>query len=291
MNANDPEFYQASKFDPVHIDQPRSRGCFFYGCVFAGVGMLLVMLLCGVGGFFAYRSMSDLVAQYTGTAPRPLPKVEIPPEKQAELKDRVNAFRKALDTGEETKPLVLSSDDVNTLIQENADFKERIYITLEGDKIKGQVSLPLDKIGENLPIFGRLLLGRYLNGEAELKVSLHDETPIVHIDSLEVNGQQMPEQMMTELRRENLAKNATRDRKNAEMISKLESVEVKDGKLIIKAHSKARRDSAKEDAEKSKTSSEDAPGQTRPGEPPGIPDQPFAPEPAKPEESPAKKAG
>jgi hypothetical protein len=284
MNANDPEFYQASKFEPDNIEPPRGRGCFFYGCVFAGVGVVIMMTLCGVGGFFAYKAVDQVVAEYTGTEPVPLPKLEVTKEQQAELRDRVAAFRKALDSGEETPPLELSGDDVNALIEQNTDFKDKIYVTLEGDKIKGKVSLPLDKIGENVPIFGRLVMGRYLNGEAELKASLQNGEPIVHIETLEVNGKDLPEEMMKSLRIENLAKDAKRDPKNADMISKLESVEVKDGKVIIKARAKDKRAADADAHEASPKPSED--GKT----PAAVPAKPASPAPAEADSPPAKKA-
>ena len=38
-----------------------------------------------------------------------------------------------------------------------------------------------------------MVRGRYLNGEADLKASLKDGVLIVTLDSLEVNGQKVPE--------------------------------------------------------------------------------------------------
>ena len=43
---------------------------------------------------------------------------------------------------------------------------------------------------------------------------------------------------MTELRKQNLAKDAYKDEKTSEMIRKLESLEVKDGKIILKVRAK-----------------------------------------------------
>ena len=275
MNVNDPEFYQASKFEPAHIDAPRGRGCFFYGCVFAGVGMLIMISLCGVGGFFMYKSLQNVVVEYTGTEPRPLPKVEVTKEEQAELRERVAAFRKALEAGDDTPPLELSSDDVNALIEQNGDFKDKIYVKLDGDKIKGQVSLPLDEIGENIPIFGRLVIGRYLNGEAEFKASIKDGEPIVRIESIEANGKTLPEELMKSLRTENLAKDARRNPENAEMFDKIESLEVKDGKLIIKARSKEKPSAPPENGAIPKPSAEAKPSST---EPPKEPKKETAPD-------------
>ena len=43
---------------------------------------------------------------------------------------------------------------------------------------------------------------------------------------------------MTDLRKQNLAKDVDKDPKNAEMLRKLESLEIKDGKIILKVRAK-----------------------------------------------------
>ena len=70
----------------------------------------------------------------------------MPAEQRQVLKDRVEAFRKAVEAGTPTEPLVLTSDDLNALIEENPDLKGKIYVKIEGDEVKGQVSIPLDKL-------------------------------------------------------------------------------------------------------------------------------------------------
>jgi hypothetical protein len=234
MSTNDPEFYQAPKFTPEPPQAlPRQRGCFFYGCIIALVLAVLMAILLAVVGYFLYRTLNQLVDQYTSTTPRVLPKVEMPAEQVKTLKDRVEAFRKAVESGTPTEPLVLTSDDLNGLIEENPDLKGVIYVKLDGDQVKGQVSIPLDKLN-----FG-MVRGRYLNGEADFKASLSDGVLIVTIESVEVNGQKLPEQFITELRKQNVAKDAYKDEKTAQMIRKLESLEVKDGKIILKVRAKA----------------------------------------------------
>ena len=81
----------------------------------------------------------------------------MPAEKRQALKDRVEAFRKAVEAGTATEPLVLTSDDLNALIEENAELKGKVYVKIEGDEVKGQVSIPLERLAD-LPMFK----GRYL---------------------------------------------------------------------------------------------------------------------------------
>ncbi len=236
MSTNDPEFYQAPKFTPEPPQAlPRQRGCFFYGCIIASILALLLAILMAVIGLLWFTALSNqLVDEYTlGTAPRQLPKVEMPAEQRQTLKDRVEAFRKAVDAGTPTEPLVLTSDDLNALIEENPELKGKIYVKIEGDEIKGQVSIPARQARSS-----RMFRGRYLNGEADLKASLEDGVLIVTLDSIEVNGKKASRGVDERMRQQNLAKDVYKNPKNAEMIRKLESLEVKDGKIILKVRAK-----------------------------------------------------
>ena len=176
---------------------------------------------------------SGLVDEYTATAPEQLPKVEMPAEKRQALQDRVEAFRKAVNDGTATEPLVLTSDDLNALIEENDELKGMIYVKIEGDELKGKVSIPLDK----LPL--AMFKGRYLNGEADLKASLFDGVLIVTLDAIEVNGKRPPEEVHDRASASRTSpRTSYKDAKNAEMIRKLESLEIKDGKIILKVRAK-----------------------------------------------------
>ncbi len=237
MATNDPEFYQSPKFTPEPpMAAPHQRGCFFYGCIIASVLALLVAIMLALVTYLGFRFLNQAVEEYTATAPRELPKSEMPAEKREALKERVEAFRKAVHAGSPIEPLELTSDDLNALIEESPELKGKVYIKIEGREIKGQVSFPLDAFA-NVPLLG-MFKGRYLNGEAALKASLEDGVLLVTLDSFEVNGKSQPENVMTNLRQQNLAKDAFNDPKAAAMLRKLESLEVKDDKVILKVRAK-----------------------------------------------------
>jgi hypothetical protein len=245
MSTRDPEFEHAPKFTPEQYEAPpRQRGCFFYGCIIASVLAVLMLILLGILAFVAYRAMTQYIEQYTSTTPVTLPKVDMPEEARQALKDRVEAFRKAVNAGTPSEPLVLTSDDLNVLISENEDLKGAIYVTVEGDEVKGKVSFPLDKLNIGM------VRGRYLNGEADLKASLKDGVLIVTLDSIEVNGKRPPEEFLQGMRQQNLAKDAYKDQQTAEMMRKLESLEIKDGKIILKVRAKPGDSKAAPDAKK-----------------------------------------
>jgi hypothetical protein len=222
-----PELFEAGAEPPK-----QGRGCFFYGCITAIVLAVLVVLAFAILGYFGYQAYLKLMNQYTSATPMTLPKVEMSEEDRKALHERVDAFKKALDAGEDTEPLVLTGDELNVLLADQAEVADRVYFVVEGDKLKGQVSLPLEKLG--LPG----ARGRYFNGKATFHASLHDGVLIVKAESAEVNGQPLSEQFMAGLRNANLAENAADDPDNARFLNKLESLQIKDGKVIIKARPK-----------------------------------------------------
>ena len=229
MATDDPEFYQAPKFSADYDElRPRQRGCFFYGCVIASVLAVLLILALAVGGYLVYRALNRYLEEYTATARRELPKLQITEDERKGVVDRFKEFRQAVKDQTATEPLVLTGEDLNALVQEVPELKDRVYFAIEGDKIKGEVSIPLTLFMDT-----SLTRGRYVNGEAEFKASLSEGVLVVILDSIEVNGKRPPEEAMTNLRQQNLAKDFYKNPENAEMVRRFESLVIRDGKIII----------------------------------------------------------
>jgi hypothetical protein len=81
---------------------------------------------------------------------------------------------------------------------------------------------------------------------------------VVTIDSIEINGEHPPEQLMADLRKKNLAKDAYENPENAKMIRRFESLQIKDGKIILKPRA---REKPPTDAEGSQLPGAPPPGQ------------------------------
>jgi len=206
----------------------KGLGCLFYGCL--TVVILGIFVMAGIT--FGIWKLKEFALSYTDTMPREFAGVSIPTEKVAEFSERIDAFSTAVKEGKNTGPLVLTAEEVNALIYGHMGFKELkggIQVSFSDDKIKGQVSIPLDKL-----LFG-LGEGRYLNGSASFNVSCENGVLIVALDSLEVKGKQVPEIIMSQFRNENLAKDLYKDVESAKMIKRLKRIQVRDGKLIIEA--------------------------------------------------------
>jgi hypothetical protein len=209
---------------PPALPQKKKHGCLFYGC-------LTVLILALVGGltvFFGARYViKSLVNNYTEASPLALPPVNLTQAQQDALKSKIDAFKAALDGKVSAPPLVLSSDEINALIAWEPALKGRAHVAIEDNQVKATVSIPLDKLA--LPG----VKGRYLNGTATLNVVLVNGQLFVTAQSVEVKGNPLPEQFMAGLRSKNLAADVTRNPDTAAAIAKIESLEIKDGQVII----------------------------------------------------------
>jgi len=193
-------------------------GC---GCLSA---LALLFVVMGVAMYFAF---SGAVETYSDKSAMELPLSAATPEETKVISDRIAAFRDAVKNGTPAEPLVLSADDINSLIANDPDWaplKGRLNVSIDGDKVSGQISIPLDKL--HFP-------GRYFNGSGTFSVGLQNGVMQVHIESGEVKGQHAPEQIMGMWRSQNLAEQLNTDPKFRATIEGLESIEVKDGKITF----------------------------------------------------------
>jgi hypothetical protein len=246
-----------SKDDNYYVDElppaRRERGCFFYGCIFALILAALIVITLGILAYVGYRFVSRTIVQYTDTAPMALPAPTLPEEEVQALKGRVDAFRKAVDEGQDAT-LTMTGEELNALINSDPDFQGRVAVDIEGDQLKGQVSIPF-----HFPGLGQ----RYANGKASLKASIDDGLLIVRMQDFEIPGRPLPKQVLDQFRAENLAKNAYDDPEQAETLRKIEKLEVKDGKITI--HARPPSDEEADDEPKAEPAEEKAPAE--PAEP------------------------
>jgi hypothetical protein len=213
---------------PADATPPRKRGCLFYGCL----TLVIVGLLGLVGAYVAYRAtirfVNNAVETYTADAPVPIDTVSYPPEKLQALEARIASFEKTLRDGSAQEELVLVADDLNALIARTKELRGRLLVQIDGDKVKGRVSWPLRD-------WWKLKLnGRYLNGDAVFKVNLADGRLAVTVDDVQVSGKSLPDVILKELKKENLAKKLETEPQAREAIARFESVTVRDGMVVLK---------------------------------------------------------
>jgi hypothetical protein len=214
----------------------KAHGCFFYGCITSLILLLVVLLGSYIAVRMVIKKAEKMVAEYTDTAPAQLPKSELSAEQMKNLKARTDAFSKAVDAHSNTPPLVLTGSELNALLATSSNSKNTsnmIFVSLEGDAIKGQVSLPLDALDDAPMLKMFHLKGRYLNGACMMQAGVTNGTLGVYIKTLEVKGKPLPAQFLGALSQKNLADDYNKNPNNSAPFEKYESITVKDSTLIV----------------------------------------------------------
>jgi len=171
-----------------------------------------------------------MVNSFTDSKPTELPTLQMSKAEIDQVKQRFEAFEQAVREQHATKSLSLTADDINALIASSAEpqtLKGKLYVSLEGDQVKGQVSVPLQDVGL------RMFKGRYLNGSATFNLGFRDGVLIVTPQTLVVKGKPVPEVYMQEIRKQNFAASLTNEPAAVAVLKGLQDVQVKEGKVVI----------------------------------------------------------
>jgi hypothetical protein len=202
------------------------RGCFFYGCITSAV--LLVIMLGGLLAGLHY--VRKLVDRFTDTKPTELPTLQMSKAEIDQVKQRFETFQQEVREQRATKPFVLTADDLNALIASDSEpqgLKGKLYVSLEGNQVKGQVSVPLQEVGLSM------FRGRYLNGAATFNLGFRDSVLMVTPRTLVVKGTPVPEVYMQEIRKQNFAASLTNEPASVAVLKGLQDIQVKEGKVVI----------------------------------------------------------
>lgn len=209
----------------------RPRKGFPWGCLIGGCLVVCLLIVGGVAavGWGTYAFYKRQIKQYTSESPRELPVVELSQEELTQIEQRVQDFQNKVEEGESPEQLVLTADDINALISHEEKLKGRVFVTIADGKINAEVSFPTDSIPG--------AKGRFFNGSASINASLEDGVLVVTVDQAEVNGEAVPESLMSGIRKENLAKDVAKDPEVAETIAKFESLEIQEDRIVLTAKS------------------------------------------------------
>ena len=214
-------------------EPPRQHGCFFYGCIIASILTLLLLIAVGVG----FSSSTDGWGRWSmSTRPRhraSCPRSRCPRSSARPLKERVEAFRKAIKEGKPTEPLVLNSDEINALIERGRQAQGSQGEGLRHDR-EGQAQGSGQHPAERYPEFRpdpRPVLERRgrVQGLAQGRRADRDH----RIPSRSTASAASDEFMATAAEARTWPRTPTRTRRRPRRSATLESVEIKDGKLII----------------------------------------------------------
>jgi hypothetical protein len=205
--------------------KPR-RGCFFYGCI-SGIVLLVIVLGALLVGLHYVKKM---VNSFTDTKPMELPTLQMSQAEMDKVRQRFETFQQAVREQRATKPLALTADDVNALIAtdpEQQALKGKFYVSIEGDQLQGEVSVPLHEVGL------RMFKGRFLNGSGTFNLSFREGMLFITPQTIQVKGKPLPEVYMQEIRKQNLATALTNNSSTVAVLKGLQDIQVKAGKVVI----------------------------------------------------------
>ena len=206
------------------------RGCLFYGCL-SGLVLLLVLAICGlIAVHYAKVKLTALVNEYTDAQPMTLPTVQMSAADLDKLKKRFTEFEDAVRAGRPAPPLALTADEINALVASGKDqtwVKGKVYVSFDGNRVKGELSVPLNDLG------WKMFRNRYLNGTGTFNVSLQNGVLFVAPQTITVKGKPVPEMYMQGIRNANFAAALTNQPNAVAVLQHLQNLEVKDGKLIV----------------------------------------------------------
>ncbi|WP_372364525.1 hypothetical protein [Candidatus Uabimicrobium sp. HlEnr_7] len=193
----------------------KKRGCFHYlGC------FVSICILLGLAGFgwISYAAFTNF------TDAKPLSfNYEVTEEQQNSTQQKIAEFQETIESGKEVT-LKLHSSDLNVIIENNEELKDRLYMEIENGRVKGQLSWPFES-----SFFGK----RYINGTAVFNCSLENGVLIITLESLEGKKRALPEALMEQIRQQNLAKDLYKDPEKAKAIRRVKKIEIKDDYVLI----------------------------------------------------------
>ncbi len=206
-----------------HEPERQGRGCLFWGCLITAIAFLLLIVGVPLAGYFAFK---HYVNKFSSDTPAEIAIVELPEEEIQALTDRFEAFGEAIKAGDEPEDLELTATEINALINANPDFQGKAFVRIADGQIGGDVSIPLDEI----PGGG----GRYLNAAVDFNVSMQGGVMLVTLAGGDVNGNPIPQQAIDAMQGENLAQGLYDDPDTAKVMSRFESLEVTEDRIVLK---------------------------------------------------------
>ncbi len=217
--------------------QKKGRGCLFYGAI----TMALVFLGVIAGIYFGMRkAILTAVASYTSSAPAPIPQLQISPQERERIARELARQAQQISQGTGPAQVDLSEKELNVLIAESPEMKaysQQIYLQPEGDKLKAQLSVPLDQF-EHWRALARKIGGdmnnRYVNGTALLNVGITNGALSLSMADLVVNGKSLPEEFTKRMQSQNFAAPANSNAQAQAVLQRVEGIEVRDGKVQVK---------------------------------------------------------
>lgn len=212
---------------------PRRKGlgCFGRGCLILLVFIIVLAIACFSGIFWGLHRHSALFygsywlakTRSLAEAPTPVPEFNGSAQQIQLVQEHWQEFQQKTRAGQSAE-IELSADDINALVSASEDVRRKLFVSIDGDLLRLQVSVP---IGQFL---GRS--GYYFNGDViiELKGSQSLDSP--QFSRITVNGEQVPTDFLNWKYRSRQLREYLNEQGNA---YELGTIQIRDGKVVLRS--------------------------------------------------------
>jgi len=212
---------------------PRRKGlgCFARGCLILLV-FAIVLAIAGFAGM--YWGLHPYSALFYGSywlaktrsiaeAPTPVPEFSASDQQIQRARERWQDFEQKTRAGQPAE-IELSADDINALIATSDDIRGKVFVSIDGSKLRLVMSLPIGGV------LGRP--GYYFNGDViiELKGVQPLESP--QFSRITINGEQAPIDFLNWTYRSRQLREYLAEQGNAYDVG---TIEVRDGNVILRS--------------------------------------------------------
>jgi hypothetical protein len=213
------------------------RGCFFYGTI------TFVLVLVGVllGVYLGIRKATLVnIPKYTAAGPAPIPRLNLSRAEQDRMARELAQTLQRAAAGQGTE-VALNEQDLNVILRQSPQIQGRdedVYLQAEGDKLKAQMSVPLDQFEQwktfRSKLFAGNLTNRYFNGTAFLSLEITNGAIKLTITNLVANGETLPREFTKWLEDQNFAQQANANAQLQAALQNVQDVIVTNSSVVVR---------------------------------------------------------
>ena len=209
----------------------RGLGCFARGCLILVVFGIVLALACLGGLYWGLQRHSAIVhgifwlakTHSISEAPAPVPEFAASDEQIQATQGRWRDFKQKARAGQPAE-IELTADDINTLIAANRDARWKAFVSIAGNRLRIQASVPL---GEFL---GRS--GYYFNGDTVIQSNGAESLEHPQLNRIVVNNEPVPKDFLSWKYHSRRLQDYLADYRD---IYDVGTIEIRDGKLILRS--------------------------------------------------------
>src|SRR6266487_994312 len=173
--------------------EKRGMGCVGKGCLILACFIVFLIIAGATGLYFGMRTHSAVLhsvvwakkAHVLSQEPSPVPQFETTDENMSAARQKWKDFE---NTRNQPAHIELSADDLNNLIARNRHARGKAFVTIEGNRLRIQISVPLGEYTRR----GRY----YLNGDIVITSEGPQSLDNLRLSSITINNEPLPSDVL-----------------------------------------------------------------------------------------------